>query len=167
MSWIEAIGKRLNDRRPLSGKQRERLEEAQGRARRELKRLADFGPPQPDVLQALKVQPAVTNAFKPGDRAALFRRCHPDRSPPEGGPAARDIANIGWATKLARRYLRHIGAETEPIAAWAVHSLRCMIRPQQGSDRPAEPCGRCVSRGTFRQICPKARLRWGALRIPL
>ena len=126
-SRIEMVEKRLNGRTPLSDKQRGRLEEALDRARRELTRLADFGPPQPDVLAALEKPPPAPRAFKPGDRDALFRRLHPDRAPREGGPAARDIANIGWSTKLARRYLQRIGAETEPIAAWAVHALRCMF----------------------------------------
>ena len=69
-----------------------------------------------------------------GSQAALFRRLHPDYTPREGGPAARDVANIGWSTKLARRYLRHIGAESEPIKAWAVRALRCMF----GVNKPRE-----------------------------
>ncbi len=121
---------------------RGRLEERRTQARQNLERLAEFGEPRPDVLKALERPPVIpgTDAeegggasrkgaqpFRPQDQAALFRRCRPGYTPRKGGPAARDIANIGWSTKLARRYLRHLGAETEPIKAWAVYALRCMF----------------------------------------
>ncbi len=136
-SQIEESEKKLR-----TSPRRKRLEETLARAQQDRDRLDKFGEPRPDVLKALARQPVVpgTDAegedgatrkgaqpFRPRDRAALFRRFHPDRTPREGGPAARDIANIGWSTKLARRYLRHLGAETEPIKAWAVHALRCMF----------------------------------------
>ena len=138
----------LPDRAPRD--KRERLERALERAERDLGRLSGFDAPRPDVLQALERPPVVSETdreekagttrrakpspFRPGSQAALFRRLHPDYTPREGGPAARDVANIGWSTKLARRYLRHIGAETEPIKAWAVRALRCMF----GVDKPRE-----------------------------
>ena len=138
----------LSDRAPRD--KRERLERALERAKRDLDRLSEFDAPRPDVLQALERPPVVSDTdkeegtgttrrkrsspFRPGSQAALFRRMHPDYTPREGGPAARDVANIGWSTKLARRYLRHIGAETEPIKAWAVHALRCMF----GINKPRE-----------------------------
>lgn len=137
----------LPDRAPRH--KRARLETALERAERDLVRLSEFDEPRPDVLQALERPPVVsetdgeeeagtgrrmTPPFRPGSQAALFRRLHPDWTPREGGPAARDVANIGWSTKLARRYLRHIGAETEPIKAWAVHALRCMF----GVNKPRE-----------------------------
>lgn len=124
---------------PKQRRRRERLEAALERAIRERDRLAEFGTPRPDVLSALERPPTVsasdegnartrgTPPFRPGDQAALFRRFHPDYASGEDRPAARDIANIGWSTKLARRYLRHLGAESEPIKAWAVHALRCMF----------------------------------------
>ena len=131
----------LRDRAPRD--KREGLERALERAMRDLDRLSEFDEPRPDVLQALERPPVVSDTdegeetgttrrrqlspFRPGSQAALFRRMHPDYTPREGGPAARDVANIGWSTKLARRYLRHIGAETEPIKAWASHALRCMF----------------------------------------
>ncbi len=127
--------------RRSSAKRRNELEEALDRARRDQDRLSEQGTPHPDVLTALRrtvsgrrAAPAAgddnagpVRTFEPGDQAALFGRFHPDRKPPQGGPAARDIANIGWSTKLALRYLRHLGAETEAIKAWAVHALRCMF----------------------------------------
>ena len=138
---IKMTRKNLSDRAPRH--KRERLERTLERAERDLERLSEFDEPRPDVLQALERPPVVSvtdeeegtgttpkkqpSPFRPGSQAALFRRLHPDYRPREGGPAARDIANIGWSTKLARRYLRHVGAETEPIKAWAVHALRCMF----------------------------------------
>ena len=120
------------------------------RAKHDLGRLSEFDEPRPDVLQALERPPVVSETdreeeagttrrarsspFRPGSQAALFRRLHPDYTRREGGPAARDAANIGWSTKLARRYLRHVGAETEPIQAWAVRALRCMF----GVNKPRE-----------------------------
>jgi hypothetical protein len=135
-------------RLPPKGEKRKRLEEGLARARKELDRLSKFDEPRPDVLNALNRtltadvdallavdldsgeqsrQKEKVRPFRPGDQAALFRRFHPDRTRPESGPAARDIANIGWNTKLARRYVRHLGAECESIKAWAVHALRCMF----------------------------------------
>lgn len=138
---IEMTRKNL-DRAPRD--KRERLEGTLERAMCDLDRLSEFDEPRPDVLQALERPPVVSDTdegeetgttrrrqlspFRPGSQAALFRRMHPDYTPREGGPAARDVANIGWSTKLARRYLRYIGTETEPIKAWAVHALRCMFR---------------------------------------
>lgn len=149
---IEVTGKKLqvlSARAPRD--KRERLEGALQRAKRDLDRLSEFDDvPRPDVLQALERPPVVSDTdkgegtettlrkrlspFRHGSQAALFRRMHPDYTPREGGPAARDVANIGWSTKLARRYLRHIGAETEPIKAWAVRALRCMF----GINKPRE-----------------------------
>lgn len=131
--YIANVERRLQRRMPR--RRRAQAEEALERARRERERLAEFGAPRPDVMAALcetKKQGGGGNAggaapFRPGDQAALFRRFHPDRTRREGGPAARDIPNIGWSTKLARRYLRHVGVDTEPIKAWAVHALRCMF----------------------------------------
>ena len=148
---IEVTGKKLqalSDRAPRD--KRERMERPLERAKRDLDRLSEFDAPRPDVLQALERPPVVSDTdegeemgttrrkrsspFRPGSQAALFRRMHPGYTPREGGPAARDVANIGWSTKLARRYLRHVGAETEPIKAWAVHALRCMF----GINKPRE-----------------------------
>ncbi|MBX6321373.1 MAG: hypothetical protein IRY94_06060 [Rhodospirillaceae bacterium] len=130
-----------------SGRRGKELDEALERAREEkeeLKKHIGEDEPHPDVLAALRrtvsgrrVAPGdddqaeaartIARNFDPREQAALFRRFHPDRKPPQGGPAARDVANIGWSTKLALRYLRHLGAETEAIKAWAVHALRCMF----------------------------------------
>ena len=124
---------------PARSEKRKRIKTALERAKEECRRIAEFGSPRPDVLRALERPPNVSTAeevntkgrgtppFRPGDQAALFRRLHPDYTSGAEGPAARDIANIGWSTKLARRYLRHLGAESEPIKAWAVHALRCMF----------------------------------------
>lgn len=138
---IEAAEERIRTLSSNSSR-RQRIEATLERAGQDRARLAEYGEPCPDVLRALDRPPIVSGAdfaeeagtrrrtppFRPGDQAALFRRFHPDRKPPEGGPAARDVANIGWSTKLACRYLRHLGAESEPIKAWAVHALRCMFR---------------------------------------
>lgn len=130
--YIANAERRLQGRVPR--RRRTQAEEALERARRERERLAEFGAPRPDVMAALRETVKSGGGerrggapFRPGDQAALFRRFHPDRTRREGGPAARDIPNIGWSTKLARRYLHHVGADTEPIKAWAVHALRCMF----------------------------------------
>lgn len=143
------MAERVLQRRGMRQTERERREAALERARRNRDRLTAFDNPHPDVLQALRRSPVVSGAdlgegsqttggsvqpFRPGSQASLFRRFHPDWSPRENGPAARDTANIGWSTKLARRYLHHIGARTEPIKAWAVHALRCMF----GINKPRE-----------------------------
>ena len=123
----ETAEKRLNNSLNIPKKVQERVETARDRAIRGLEELEKCGAARPDVYAALKAPPAVPGAFRPGDRAALFCRCGPDWTPREGGPAARDLPNIGWSTKLARRYLTCLGAESEPIKAWAVHALRCMF----------------------------------------
>ena len=130
--YIANAERRLQGRMPR--RRRAQAQEALERARRERERLAEFGAPRPDVMAALRETVKSGGGgrrggapFRPGDQAALFRRFHPDRTRREGGPAARDIPNIGWSTKLARRYLRRVGADTEPIKAWAVHALRCMF----------------------------------------
>ena len=123
-SQIEASEKAIR-KLPESSPRRERTKTTLKQAQQRLKRLTEFSKPRLDVLQALERTDPTT--FRPSDQAALFRRFHPDRTPRQGGPAARDIANIGWSTKIARRYLCHLGARTEPIKAWAVHALRCMF----------------------------------------
>ena len=130
--YIANAERRLRGRMPR--RRQAQAQEALERARRERERLAEFGAPRPDVMAALSKtvksgggERRGAAPFRPGDQAALFRRFHPDRTRREGGPAARDIPNIGWSTKLARRYLRRVGADTEPIKAWAVHALRCMF----------------------------------------
>ena len=104
---IEVTGKKLqalSDRAPRD--KRERLERPLERAKRDLDRLSEFDVPRPDVLQALERPPVVSDTdkeegtgttrrkrsspFRPGSQAALFRRIHPDYTPREGGPAARD-----------------------------------------------------------------------------
>lgn len=66
-------------------------------------------------------------AFRPGDQAALFAKLGPDARISEEGPQARDVANIGWSTKLAGRYVACLGATSLAIKPWAVHALRCMF----------------------------------------
>ncbi|UYN93472.1 MAG: hypothetical protein KIT25_15585 [Enhydrobacter sp.] len=66
-------------------------------------------------------------AFRPGEQAALFKRLGPDATVPEGDFAARDVSNIGWSSKLAIRYLTHLGANVVSVKPWAVHALRCMF----------------------------------------
>ncbi|MDE0704938.1 MAG: hypothetical protein OXH59_14595 [Rhodospirillaceae bacterium] len=125
----EMAERRLKISPNMPKKIKERVEAARDRAVRSLEELAEHGAPRPDVYAALKATPPpdLRDAFRPGDRAALFCRCGPGWTSREGGPAARDLANIGWSTKLARRYLTCLGAESEPIKAWAVHALRCMF----------------------------------------
>lgn len=127
---IEQIKTKL-DRQSMPRSRRERLEAALQRSRSCRDRLAEFGEPRPDVLSALADAKGAGSrgkpSFRPSDQAALFQRFHPDYRSDGDGPAPRDVANIGWSTKLASRYLRHLGAESEPIKAWAVHALRCMF----------------------------------------
>lgn len=66
-------------------------------------------------------------AFRPGEQAALFARLGPDARIVEDGPQARDVANIGWSTKLAARYVSCLGATSLAVKPWAVHALRCMF----------------------------------------
>lgn len=136
-------------RKTLIGKYKTNLEERLTRARKELSRLSELDDkPRPDVLDALNRtltndldalidgdmdsgeqtrQKEKARAFRPSDQAALFRRFCWDSKEPQPEPAARDIANIGWNTKLTLRYLRHLGAEPEAVKAWAGHALRCMF----------------------------------------
>ncbi len=146
---IETSEQILRARPGMRQTERDRREAALERARRNRDRLHNFANPDPRVTQSLQRPSVVSDAdseeesqttrrrvqpFRPASQAALFCRFHPDWSPRENGPAARDTANIGWSTKLARRYLRHVGARTEPIKAWAVHALRCMF----GINKPRE-----------------------------
>jgi hypothetical protein len=144
---IEILQKVLASKRPIPRLRRTRLEEGLKRAKSEMQRLGEFEPPRPDMLSELRRtlsdklesllaeddteeqagRKGVPRSFEAGDQAFLFCRFHPDARPPEGGFAARDVANIGWSTKLALRYLRHVGAETEAVKPWAVHALRCMF----------------------------------------
>jgi len=66
-------------------------------------------------------------AFRPGDQAALFAKLGPNARVAEEGPRARDVANIGWSTKLAGRYIACLGARMLAVKPWAVHALRCMF----------------------------------------
>ena len=126
--YIENAEKRLRTGR-VPARRRRRAEEALERARAERARLEECDErPRPDVLKALReTAHGAGKSFRPAAQAALFRRCHPGSRPRGGGPAARDVPNIGWSTKLARRYLGCLGAETEPVKAWDVHALRCMF----------------------------------------
>jgi hypothetical protein len=150
---IAGLKAALNPKPPRKGpfgERKRRLEDSLARAEAQFKSLTGYETPQPDVLSALrhtltgklddgmeesddggKDTPArgVPKAFRPGDQAALFCRFHPEARPPEKEFAARDVANIGWSTKLALRYLGHLGAETaqNAIKPWAVYALRCML----------------------------------------
>jgi hypothetical protein len=77
-----------------------------------------------DGKQALR---GLKQALRPGDQAALFRRLGPLARIPESDFAARDVANISWSTKLARRYFIHLGARCVSVKPWALHALRCMF----------------------------------------
>jgi hypothetical protein len=165
ITGLEAILKPKPPRQAPKGKHKERLESALRRAEADLKKLQDeekwekswgnFTAPRPDVLSALrgtlssKLDSLVSGeiesdehqtrsspkAFEPRDQTILFRRCHPSTQPPEREFAARDVANIGWSTKLARQYLRHLGAEVEAIKPWAVNVLRCMFNIRKSDMR--------------------------------
>lgn len=74
-------------------------------------------------------------AFRPGEQAALFKKLGPDASVPEGDFAARDVANIGWSSKLALRYLTHLGAPVVSVKPWAVHTLRCLFDINKSGNR--------------------------------
>jgi hypothetical protein len=148
---VDLLSKALHPkppRRSPTGKKKAQLEDGLKRAERELKHLGDFEAPQPDVLRSLERSLAdrlesliadadtaeeaagrkgVPRPFKAGDQAALFCRFGPDARLPQLEFAARDVANIGWSTKLALRYLVHLGADVSPIHPWAVHALRCMF----------------------------------------
>jgi len=64
---------------------------------------------------------------RPGEQAALFARLGPDAAVPEEQHQARDVANIGWSTKVTTRYLGCLGPRTLTVKPWAVHALRCMF----------------------------------------
>lgn len=66
-------------------------------------------------------------AFRPGEQSSLFKKLGPDMKLPEGDFAARDVANIGWSSKLALRYLAHLGPTIVSVKPWAVHALRCLF----------------------------------------
>lgn len=72
---------------------------------------------------------ALRKGWKPGDQAALFRRMAAERRAErkETDQEARDVANIGWSTKLARQYFVHLGANCASVKPWAIHALRCMF----------------------------------------
>src|SRR5260221_106476 len=155
----EMLKKALASKGPMSRQRKARLEEALRYATDALRQLDEFEPPRPDVLAALrrtltdKIETlfdgegqeekpyarGTPRPFEGGDQAALFSRFHPDTKPREGGFAARDIANIGWSTKLALRYLRHLGAEMDPARPRDVHALRCMFNIEKDRDDLRNP----------------------------
>lgn len=145
---IEGLHRALDPKRKIPRKRRESLENALKRANESLSIMENAEVPRPDVLIALErtltgdIDSLVTGdadandksrerkkarPFRPSDQATLFRRFCWDRKETENEPAARDITNIGWNTKLALRYLRHLGTEVEAIKAWAPYALRCMF----------------------------------------
>jgi hypothetical protein len=110
--------------------------------------------PRPDLLQRLRrtqtgeierlLNPAAGDgefkrgkitAFRPGEQAALFKKLGPDATVPESDFAARDVANIGWSSKLALRYLAHLGANVVSVKPWAVHTLRCLFDINKSGNR--------------------------------
>lgn len=106
---------------------------------------SEHGADMPQVLRALErsrstrlemvIDPSLPDdgkrgppkAFRPSEQAALFARLGPDARVVDGGPQARDVANIGWSTKLAARYVSCLGATSLAVKPWAVHALRCMF----------------------------------------
>jgi hypothetical protein len=72
-----------------------------------------------------KRQPA--KPFRSGEQSALFSRLGPDATTAEDDYQARDVANIGWSTKLACGYMTCLGARSLAVKPWAVHALRCMF----------------------------------------
>jgi hypothetical protein len=153
---VQLLKKALASKRPMARQKRARLEAGLARAEEELKRLGELGVPRPDVLSALErtlaaklEDPAagqdgfddsprrkgLPQHFDAGDQASLFCRFSPAARQPEGEFSARDVANIGWSTKLALRYLRHLGTEVDAIKPWAVHALRCMFNIRKSEMR--------------------------------
>lgn len=142
---LKAVLKRKD--RPLSAKDRERLQRRIEDAKDQLAALAEYGTPRADVLASLRrtltdkldkqfetgggTAPeearGLKSPFRPSEQAALFTRFGPDAVPPDGEYAARDAANIGWSTKLVRRYFLHLGARSLAVKPWAVRALRCMF----------------------------------------
>ncbi|MBM3557838.1 MAG: hypothetical protein FJX47_20050, partial [Alphaproteobacteria bacterium] len=83
--------------------------------------------PKGEARQEKDTRRRVKNVFRPSEQSALFAKLGPDAAIPEGGPAARDVANIGWSTKLARDYVTHLGARPMVVKPWAVHLMRMMF----------------------------------------
>jgi hypothetical protein len=146
---IDLLKKALASKRPISRQRKVRIEESLRRAQAELDQLGAIGIPRPDVAAALERtltdrledladsrdgsddvsrKKGTPRPFDGGDQASLFCRFGPNARPPETEFAARDVPNIGWSTKLALRYLCHLGAEAEAVKPWAVHALRSMFR---------------------------------------
>jgi CRISPR-associated endonuclease Csn1 len=145
---VTTLERTLSSKRPVPAKKREMLQDWLTRTKTELAGLGGYGVPRPDVLSDLRrtltdkpsallgadeaedAEPSARGARRPfdaGAQAALFCRFSPDARKPERDFAARDVANIGWSTKLALRYLRHLGADVQAIKPWATHALRCMF----------------------------------------
>lgn len=124
-------------------KTRTRLQSALEEANNSLSSLADYGEPDPDVLNRLeKVPQELKNSGLEREAGArglgrLFRKFHPEykargkyangTDPDAKDFTRRDFANIGWTTKLTCQYLESLGAKVHPIRSGAVHELRCML----------------------------------------
>lgn len=142
LDGLKAVLKRSRSPRD-AGRLRERIEKLEAR----LAEIVATSPgARPDVLQRLRrtqssdmerlldpdsgsddFKRGRVTAFRPGEQSALFKKLGPDASLPEGDYAARDVANIGWSSKLALRYLAHLGPTVVSVKPWAVHALRCLF----------------------------------------
>jgi hypothetical protein len=144
---LEGQIKKLKKLSKPPAKKLKQAEDALQDAKRDLKDLEKHGEPRGDVLNALKRtltsgvaglvgegdeqlqegQRSARRPFEAGDQASLFRRFGPAARKPEREFAARDVANIGYSTKLTLQYLTFLGATAEAVKPWAVHALRCMF----------------------------------------
>lgn len=152
---IAVLEDALNSGRPTKPERRKRIGDGLERVRQELRELQDLGTARPDVYTALQRtlsarpesllhgesagadEPGKQGSKRPFDRAdqaALFCRFGPQTGKPQQEYAARDKPNIGWSTKLALRYLRHLGAEVDVARPRDSYALRCMY----GIEKPRQ-----------------------------
>jgi hypothetical protein len=152
---LEAALKPKPGKPRLKRDRQERIEQSLQRAKEELASLGKHETPRPDLYAALrrtlteKIEVLVrgesaaaeesgkrsgTRPFSAGDQAALFCRFSPVMPQLRQEFAARDKANIAWSTRLALRYLRHLGADVDVARPRDSYALRCMYdidKPRQ------------------------------------